>query len=165
MQARYLFNQGLYTDSEERRTQLFEESSQLILNLDAAIPFVPKAPKEERPPISVEVSPKIEPRIYMPRRRIKKAKAPTVEPKPEEENPAAVKAPEEPEEKIKRQIENGRLGLKAWKLRETRKRLKEFQEKSQEEAEARKLELGIKREEALAKSAATREAARRALSE
>jgi hypothetical protein len=49
--ARFMFNEALQTNDENRRTVLFEEAAATILNLDANIPFVPKpiAPKEEKP--------------------------------------------------------------------------------------------------------------------
>lgn len=95
MQARYLFNQGLYTNDEARRAQLFEESSQLILNFDANLPFIPRAvPKAEKPSVSVKVETP-EPRVYIPRRRVKK------------------KAPELPEPPVKPELPGYEAGLKA----------------------------------------------------
>jgi len=67
--SRFMFNEALQTNDESRRSALFEEAAATILNLDANIPFIPKpiTPKEEKPSVSVEVSPKIY--TQRPRRR------------------------------------------------------------------------------------------------
>jgi hypothetical protein len=140
--ARFMFNEALQTNDENRRTQLFEEAAAIILNLDSGIPFRPIAAperREEKPSVSVKVSPKIYAR--RPRRRGKPSEkaTPTIE-KIKEKIKGTPSTPEEAARRMK-------LPEASWRIR----RRKE-EEKSDKEYEP------------LEKSAATRESAKRGLS-
>jgi hypothetical protein len=121
--ARFLFNEAIYTNDENRRVALMEEAAGTILNIDAAIPYKSRAPLphgEEKPPVSVAVAP----RIYMERPKRKGIKETRAE---------AARKEKELEDKVKAAIEQGRQRMTKWQRKATEKQEKE------EEAEAMKL--------------------------
>jgi hypothetical protein len=122
--ARLLLNESLYADDPVRRTALLEDAASSILNIDADIEFKSRAPlpereREEKPPVSVRVAPK----IYMKpeRKGIKETRA------------EAARKEKELEDRIKAAIEQGRQRMTKWQRKATEK------EEKEEEAEAMKL--------------------------
>lgn len=146
--ARLLLNESIYSDDENRRTALLEEAASSILNIDAEIPYVSKAPlpreaREEPRPV----------KIYVRHERPRRTRAEKLREHAREAKAAAEEKPEEKlEDKIRGIITEGRLAK--WRRWETK-----AEEKAQAE-EAREAEAKI-----LEQSAATRESARRALEE
>jgi hypothetical protein len=142
--ARFMFNEALQTNDENRRTTLFEEAAATILNLDANIPFVPKpiAPKEEKPSVSVKVTPKIY--TQRPRRRGK----PTASEK-------ATPTIEKIKEKLKGAPKTAQEAAQRMKLPEASWRIRRRKEEEKPDKEYEPLEKS---------AAATRESVRRMLS-